>query len=460
MNEGNTAVQSPKEVLRKRVILVIALLSYFLTTLDNAVVITGLERIAEELSLSQTVLSWVQGSYVLAFGGFILFGGRLGDVIGRRKTLMLALTLFGIASAIVGVTSSVPLILGARFLQGAGAGVLAPTTLALIMDTFEGEARVKAVAWYGSISGLGSCFGLVIGGVLAEMASWRDGFFLNIPVVIVMLILTAWAVRPTRLAKGTFDVLGTVLSIVGIFAAVYAINGALHPWPWAALAAVLLGTFLWVERRTSLPIVPLGLFRDRTRACAYLARALFTAPMFGFWFFVSEAWQEGFHFGPTLTGLAFLPMTFCTFLAAIAVPPMIARQGDRRVLFLGEGCLVFGMLLLATCATRMPWVAGMLPATILLGFGQGFTMSPLTNLGIRGTRPDEAGAASGLVNVAHQMGGSFGIATMVAAGGVASGIFPAFRAAMWAGLTIIAGMVIISLFFPSDFPSSTRKDSL
>ena len=166
------------------------LLSYFVTAMDSSIVITGLVKIKDELNLSQSALSWIQNAYVLSFGGFILLGGRLSDVFGRKRILNLSLLFFGLGSALAGAAESDVVMILARLIQGVGASILAPTSLALIMDTFEGKERTKAVAWYSSISGLGSSIGLVLGGFLASFLSWRIGFYINIPLTLLMLVLS------------------------------------------------------------------------------------------------------------------------------------------------------------------------------------------------------------------------------------------------------------------------------
>ena len=174
--------------IKRRFILTIVLLSYFVTAINGAIVITGLTDMAEELGLNQSALSWVQNAYVLAWGGFMLLGGRLSDTFGRRQILNLALVLFGIGSLLAGIAPSAIVLIVSRFIQGIGAAVLAPTSLALIIDYFKGQERVKAVAWYSSISGLGMCVGLIIGGILASFFSWRYGFFIYLPLILFMLV--------------------------------------------------------------------------------------------------------------------------------------------------------------------------------------------------------------------------------------------------------------------------------
>lgn len=432
---------------RKKIILTIILLSYFVTSLDGSIVLTGLAEITKDLHLNQMTLSWVQNSYILAFGGFILLGGRLGDVYGRRRIMSIALILFGFGSTIAGAAPNGGIMIFARFLQGVGAAILAPTSLALLMDTFEGKERVTAVAWYSSIAGLGSSIGLVFGGFLASFTSWRVGFYINIPLTIIMLIMIYKVLDKKEVVREKFDILGTMLSIFGIFAFVYSINGAENFVFWFILSIILLTTFVIVERRSAVPIMPFELFEDRTRTGAYIARMLYMCAMFGFWFYISECLQIVFGFSPVVTGVAYFPMTISLFIAAICVPNLINRYGNRNILFLGSGFLVVGFIGTLCITEQSSYLDGIALPLTLLGFGQGFAMSPLTNLGIHNTEVSIAGSASGLVNVAHQVGGSIGLSTMITYNGAISSMMTSFHRAMMIGLIFIVVMIFVEIVF-------------
>lgn len=442
---------------RKKVILTIVLLSYFVTAIDSSIVITGLAKMTEDLRLSQVTLSWVQNAYVLAFGGFILLGGKLSDVFGRKRIMDIALILFGGASAVAGAAGNAGIMIAARFIQGAGAAIMAPTSLALLMDTFEGEERIRAVAWYSSISGLGSSVGLVLGGLLASYLSWRDGFYINVPLTIFMLLLSLRTLQYIPVNHFHFDILGTILSIAGIFALVYAINGAKQEGLWLVVALILLVAFVFTEAKSSVPVMPLALFHSRTRSGAYLVRALYMCAMLGFWFFISEYLQDVLGYSPIQTGLAFFPMTLSIFAAAICVPRFSEKAGDRTVLWAGISCLIIGFLWMLSVTEQSSYVWTIMPALLFMGLGQGFCVSPLTNLGIRGTKPENAGAASGLVNVAHQVGGSIGLAVMVSAGVNAGGAMQEFHLAMAIGLGFVLASALFTLFLiPKAVPAASR----
>ena len=336
----------------------------------------------------------------------------------------------------------------ARFIQGVGSAILAPTSLALIMDYFEGAERVKAVAWYSSISGLGLCFGLVFGGAITSFLSWRDGFLVNIPFIVFMLAVSAKILQRGETKKEPFDTWGTLLSVIGIFAFVYAINGARNVGLWSCVALSALAAFVRVEARTAVPIMPLRLFRSATRWRAYAARALFVGAMMGFNFTISEYMQEVYGFTPLLAGVGFLPMTVFTFLTAIEVPRLISRHGNRRVLAVGLTCMLIGFAWLSLLDAGSPYLTGIALPMVVLGIGNGLTLSPLTNLGIEGVEPNDAGAASGLVNAAHQIGGAIGLSTMVAAGTEFPGMEERCRIGMQIALCCIAGALLISCAKP------------
>ena len=432
---------------KKKIILLIVLLSYFITAIDSSIVFTSLEKMTFDLQLNQVTLSWVQNAYTLAFGGFILLGGRLSDVFGRKKVLNIALVLFGVSSAIAGASFSANIMILARFIQGIGASILAPTSLALLMDTFKGKERVKAVAWYSSISGLGSSIGLILGGLLASFSSWRDGFYINVPITIFMLILSIRTLDNKQKEKENFDTIGTVFSILGIFAFVYAINGANLPILWLIVSVILLVLFVFIEYKSKVPIMPLELFKDKTRVGAYIVRTIYMCAMLGFWFYLSECLQKVFHYSPIMTGISFFPMTISMFISAVYVPNLINRCGNKKILLWGNVFLIAGFIWTLFITENSKYLIGIALPLVLLGFGQGFSMSPLTNLGIHNTKFEIAGSASGLVNVAHQIGGSIGLSIMVASNKEITSMMAGFHRAMIIGLLFTIGMLLIGLLF-------------
>lgn len=435
---------------RKLYILCIALLSYFMTAIDASIVITGLTKIAADLQLTQEALSWVQNAYVLSFGSLLLLGGRLSDVCGRKRILYAALCLFSVGSILCGAAQAAPLMIGARLLQGIGAALLAPTSMALLIDTFSGEERTKAIAWYSSISGLGSSFGLMLGGLLADTLSWRLGFYLNLPVACLMAFLAHQALVTTPILRTHFDIAGTFLSVSGIFSLAYAIDGAASPWLWLIAAALLLTAFVKVEQRSIFPIVPLQLFTHRTRSTAYIIRAIFVGVMMGYWFFSSEFMQLVNGYSPLQAAIFYMPMTLSTFGTAVFVPRIIKGIGNKRTVLLGLACTLLSFALLVFTESSGREFMYLLLPMLGLGLAQGFCLASLTNLGIKGCSVLDAGAASGIVNAAHQTGGSIGLSLMV----TASTMFPTpplgFASAMTLGAIFSAFMLLIAFTLPKE----------
>ena len=398
---------------KQKKIVGLVLSSYLVTAMNGAVIITSLPRMAAELQLDLSTLSWVQNVYVLAWGSLMLMGGRMSDVLGRQLMMIASLLLFGGGTLWACLSASAFSLIASRLVQGIGAAILAPTSLALIMDSFEGGDRVRVVSWYSSISGIGMCVGLILGGILTENYSWRWGFYSYLPLIGWMMYLSHFTLgRQTHSKKSvaSLDVKGTLLSALGIFSFIYAINGSEHPWVFGTLALLLLTLFLQVEKRAASPIMPLRLF-DSVRSRAHGARILFA--MMGYYFFISEYLQEVLSFTALQVGWAFLPLTIFTFVAAILVPGMVGRFGNKSTLTLGMVLMLLGFYWTMQISEQSDYYLDIAPAMLLLGVGQGFVMSPLTNLAIIGVEGADAGAASGLVNATHQIGCSLGLSIMV-----------------------------------------------
>ncbi|WP_201723465.1 MULTISPECIES: MFS transporter [unclassified Ensifer] len=407
---------------RKAAVLAIIIVSYLMIVLDISIVITGLPKIRDELQFSDAGLSWVHSAYTLAFGGFLLLGARAGDILGRRRMFIAGLAVFTAASAVIGLAPSPAWLLAARAVQGFGSAILAPATLALIQTHFtEGPERTRAVAYYSSVAGIGATFGMVLGGLLAGWLSWRVGFFINLPIGIALMLAARAYVGETERRTGEFDLAGAVSSTLGMTALVYGIvrsaeKGAHDPLTLSALAfgLLLLAAFVAIERRAGQPIMPLRLFSSRERVGAYLARVLFLAAMIGFFFFFTQYLQGVLHLDPLASGLAFIPATLTNFVAAISVPRLTPRFGNRRLLAFGLVAALIGMISISQVSAETSYLFGMAPPLMLIGLGQGFTLSPLTVAGIAGVAPGDAGAAGGVVNVAHQLGNSLGLSVLVA----------------------------------------------
>jgi EmrB/QacA subfamily drug resistance transporter len=402
-------------------VLAIILAGYLMIVLDISIVITALPKIQHSLNFSATGLSWVQNAYTLVFGGLLLLGARAGDMLGRRRMFLAGLAVFSAASLAIGMAQSAAWLLAARAMQGVGAAILAPSTLALLSTGFaEGPARTRALSWYAATAGVGASVGLVLGGVLADWVSWRVGFFINVPLGLALMLAARRHIAEMAARQGNFDLAGAFTSTFGMGALVYGIvRAASAGWgdtlTIAAVGAgiVLLAVFGLVEARASQPIMPLRLFASRERAGAYAARMLFLGAMMGFWFFTTQFLQGVLGFRPAEAGLAFLPATLPNFAAAIAVPRLTRRLGNGRVLATGLTLALAGMAWLSRASVDSLYLSGVALPMVLIGLGQGLTLGPLTVAGVAGVDAQDAGAASGAVNVAHQLGGSLGLSVLI-----------------------------------------------
>ncbi|SDG80054.1 MFS transporter [Microbacterium pygmaeum] len=407
---------------RAGALLAIILVSYFMIVLDNSIVFTGLARVRDELDFSTAGLSWVQTAYALVFGGFLLLGARAGDLLGRRRMFVVGLVVFSAASLAIGLAPTAEFLIAARAVQGLGSAILAPTALALLTAGFaEGPERTRAVAAYGSVAGLGASFGLVLGGILADFTSWRVGFLLNVPIGAVLIAAAMRVIVKSDTARGRFDLAGALTSTLGIGLLVYAITRTAESG-WSdpitlsliGLAALMLGAFVAIETRARQPILPLRVLADRTRAGAFIARMLFAGAIFGYFFFISQYMQSVLGFTPVQAGLAFLPMTIVQFAASTFVSRLTRRFGNPALVVVGLTITASGMLWLSLLDIDSTYWAAVGPPMILLGLGQGIGFAPLTAAGITAIESRDAGAASGVVNVAHQLGGALGVSVMVA----------------------------------------------
>ncbi len=406
---------------RQVAILALIVTSYLMLVVDISIVLTGLPNIQAELGFTHSALSWVQNAYTLTFGGFLLLGARAGDILGRRRMFITGLTLFTAASIAIGLAPSPGWLLLGRAIQGVGAAVLAPSTLALLSVHFaEGPARTRALALYAAAAGVGASLGLVLGGLVAELISWRVGFFINLPIGIALIWGAKRYLVETPLKSGRLDVAAALSSTLGMGALVFGIVRSAESG-WANLATVLsvsagvalLVYFMFHESRALQPILPLHLFGSRERNAAYGARMLFLGGMVGFWFFTTQFLQAVLMYKPLHAGLAFLPTTIPNFVAAMWVPRMTRRFGNARLLAFGLSLCIAGLVWMAGLDNTSTYIAGIAMPMLLIGIGQGFVLAPLTVSAVQGVASEEAGAASGVVNVAHQLGGSLGLSILV-----------------------------------------------
>lgn len=427
----------------QRAVLIVVLATYMMIILDTSIVITGLPDIRDGLGFSPTGLSWVQNAYTLSFGGFMLLGARAGDILGRRRVYLAGLALFMLASLVIGLAPNPTTLLIARAVQGAGAAILAPTTLSLLTIHFaEGEERNRAFAQYAAAAGIGSSLGLVLGGIFAGWISWRVGFLVNVPVGLALYIAATRLLAKQPGSGGRLDIIGAAISTLGMAGLVYGIvrsatEGWGDPVTLGAITAgiFLIAIFLFSQSRRMNPLLPLHLFRNRERVGAYLARMMFLGAMVSFFFFSTQLMQGELHMTPVQAGFGFLPMTVLTFAASLALPRLVRALGNGPVLVAAFLAMAIGLVWLARAGVGGDYLSVIAAPMLLIGIGNGLGLGPLTGAAMRGVAPEDSGAASGLVNVAHQLGGTLGLAALITVFAAAMRGISAPDAALAQGIT-------------------------
>jgi EmrB/QacA subfamily drug resistance transporter len=402
-------------------ILVIACLAQFMVVLDATVVNVALPSIQRGLHFSPASLQWVVNAYTLIFGGFLLLGGRAADLLGRRRLFIAGVALFSLASMLNGLAQSSTLLIFGRGLQGLGGALVSPAALSILTTTFTdtGE-RTRALSVWSAIAAGGAAAGLLLGGVLTDLASWRWVFFVNLPVGILSTLLALRFVPESRAENEhrSFDVLGAATITGGLLVLVYGIVKA-QTFGWGsprtigllAGGAALIALFVAIERRSIAPLVRLGIFRVRSIAAADAALLLVASAMFGMFFFASLYVQDILSYSPLRAGLAFLPVTLGIAGGAVAAQQLISRFGVRAVATSGVVLAAAGMLVLTGLSVHGSY-GSLLIGLIPLSLGMGLVFVPITLLGTSGVGAADAGLASGLFNTAQQVGGSLGLALM------------------------------------------------
>jgi EmrB/QacA subfamily drug resistance transporter len=396
-------------------------IAYLFLVVDGSIAIVSLPKIQSELGFSPASLSWVQNAYTLAFGGLLLLGARLGDLAGRLRMFRFGLVGFMVASVLVGMAPTAPLLIIGRVLQGVAGAVLGPSTLALLSTSFpSGPARARAMAVYGSITGIGTSVGLVLGGFITATTSWRWAFLINLPIGVALLIATRFALTETVRHRVRLDIVGAVTSIVAMSSLVYGLVLAAEQgwntaaaWVWLGLGLVAGWFFVRVEKRNPAPLLPLRLMAHRKRTGANLARALFVGSMAAFWFYLSQFLQVAKGMNALQTGLAFLPMTLASFGIAFLVPRLSARFGEEVFLRGGLAVVTVGTFWLAFLNKDGSYLTSVALPMVLVGLGQGASTIRLTSAGMSEVAPEDSGAASGVVSTAVQLGSALGLSILL-----------------------------------------------
>jgi EmrB/QacA subfamily drug resistance transporter len=393
--------------------------------LDTAIVTIALPDVQRGLHVSPGGLAWIQNAYMLTFGGLLLLGGRAGDILGRRRVFVTGVVVFTLASLLGGLATAGGWLVAARALQGLGAAIAGPSALALIAISFEGPARVRSI--FSAVVGAGGAIGMLAGGVLTDWASWRWVFFVNVPLGVVLALAAPRCIRETERRPGRFDLAGALTSTTGMLALVYGfIRAGSDGWRDArtlisfALAAVLLGLFMVIERRARQPIMPLHLFADRDRAGAFANMLLLCAGMFGMFYFLTQFLQDVLGFGPLQAGAAFLPMVLMQFACVRTVPRLLPRFGSKPVVVTGAALVTAGLAWLSLISDGSGYATSVLGPMLLMGMGGGLSIMPLNLIILSSVPPQESGAASGLAQTMIWAGGGLGSAVLVTVFGTAS----------------------------------------
>lgn len=392
-------------------VLFIILFSYFLILMDNSIIFTSTVKTSQDLNMNEASLSWVSNAYTITFGGFLLLAGRLGDLMGRKIIFVSGLFIFGLSSLAVGLSTSTEMMIIARAVQGIGSAIIAPTSLALLMDSYQGNLRMKAISYYGATAGIGSSFGLILGGWLTSAISWRVGFLLNVPFSLLLIVLTLAKVQQNEIKPSKIDFLGSLLSVIISVLFVYGIT--ISDLLIIVASLILILVFLLWEKRITYALIPLELFKNRTRTGSYIARFTFMMAMLTYWFILPQIMQKMYNFSPLESGLAFLPLTLVNFIAALFLPKLTKALGNSKVMILGQVILLTGMFLSFISQPEWGYFYAMAFQMMIIGLGQGWLLAPLTAVGVAGVPPELSGAASGLTNMMHQLGGPVGLSIVV-----------------------------------------------
>jgi EmrB/QacA subfamily drug resistance transporter len=391
--------------------------------LDATIVNVALPSIREDLGFSEASLAWVVNAYLLTFGGFLLLGGRLGDLFGHRKLFLTGIGVFTTASLACGLATSQGFLVGARAVQGLGGAVVSAVALSLIMTLFQDPIeRTKAMGFFGFVMAGGGSIGVLLGGVLTDLLSWHWIFLVNIPIGIAVFVLTLMLIPGAGglEAAPKLDVAGAVTVTTALILAVYAIvNGNKAGWTSAqtlgllGISAVLLAAFIWIESRVEAPLAPLRLFTRRNVAVSNVVGVLWAAAMFA-WFFLAALYlQLVLGYDPLHVGLAFLPANLIMGAFSLGLSArLVMRFGVRLPIAAGMGLVALGLALFARAPVDGGFVADVLPSMIVLGIGVGMAMNPVLMAAMSDVDQSEAGLASGVVNTAFMMGGALGLAVL------------------------------------------------
>ncbi|MEV6773493.1 MFS transporter [Nocardia sp. NPDC051030] len=470
---ADTRVSATPEAprLRSGIVLATLLTCQLMIVLDITVMNVALPRIRTDLNFSATGLSWVMNAYTLVFGGLLLLGGRAGDLFGRRNLFIAGTALFTLASLAGGLAPSATLLLIARVVQGIGAAMAGPSTLALLTTIFsEPKARMRVLALFSGMSSAGFAIGLIVGGFLTQWLSWRSVLFINVPFGLAVSLLAVRYLPRSERKPAHLDLPGAVTATAGVAALVYGfISAASHGWGneitdiSLAAGALLIAAFLVIESRVAQPLLPLRLFADRNRAAAYTN--MFFGPMAGMsmFFFLTQYLQEVLGLSALATGFAFLPTALLMFTMIRLIPRLLPRFGPKPVTLVGAVSMVSGLVLLTQLTVDSGYFPLLFIAMILMGCGIGLAFSPLNVIIMSSVSPTEAGAAGGALQTLQQTGAALGLAILVTVFGTASehaggsaqhALVAGMTTAFAAAAAIAALTLVVALTFRNPRPTN------
>ncbi|HEX7278570.1 MAG TPA: MFS transporter [Solirubrobacterales bacterium] len=413
------------EARDKRWIALILLCSaQFVVVLDASIVNVALPTIGDALEFTESSLPWVVNAYVLTFGGFLLLGGRLADLLGRRRVFMFGLVLFAIASLFGGLATTSGQLVAARAVQGLGAAILSPAALSIVATTFkDGAERNKALGIWGAVAGSGGAAGVLLGGVLTEYLGWEWVLWVNVPIGIAAAAVAPSLIAETRAEGETrhFDVAGAATITLGLSALVFALLDA-EDAGWGSAqtigilvaAAVLLAAFVVIEQRSQAPLVPFRIFRLRTITGANVVGILVGASLFSMFFFISLYMQQVLGYSAIKAGLSYLPLAIAIILSAGIASGLVTKVGFKPILAAGMVFIATGLFWFSQISPDGTFLADILGPSLLAAVGLGFAFVPVTIAAVSGVEDREQGLASGLINTSQQVGGALGLAILAA----------------------------------------------
>jgi EmrB/QacA subfamily drug resistance transporter len=449
-------------------ILTLLALAQFMVVLDSAIVNVALPALQHSFKLSPTNLQWIVTAYTLAFGGFLLLGGRAADLYGRRKVFLTGVALFAIASLLDGLATNSSMLIGLRAAQGLAAAFMSPAALSIVLITYrEGHERNIALSIWGAVAAGGAAVGVLLGGIITQYFGWRWNFFINVPIAAIVLA-GAWKLVPKHESEEThtdLDLPGAVSVTAGLMLLVYGlVRAPSHGWTahstllYIGGALALLAFFIVNESRVRHPLMPLSIFKIRNITGANLTQMPIAAAMFAIFYFTSIYVQEVLHFSAIKTGFAFLPVPIVIAIAATNAPKLIKKVGYKKILMVSPWVIAVGLFMLGHVPVQGSYFTHVLPGLVVMAFGAGFTFVSTTVAATSGVPGREAGLASGLINTAQQLGGALGLAVLsgVAAASTShfmrhtpnqtTALVHGFHTAYFAGAAFAVGAAMVATF--------------